>query len=67
MILATLQGLIAGAFIAHEWLEATSANFPGHEDAPGRFAFAGEEVLQEARALRIETRELYRLTPIPGS
>jgi hypothetical protein len=28
VILATQQGLIVGAFIAHEWLEATAANFP---------------------------------------
>ncbi len=43
VILATLQGLIVGAFIAHEWLEATGVNFPGREDVPGRFAFVGEE------------------------
>lgn len=43
VILATLQGLIVGAFIAHDWLEATSTNFPGREDVPGRFAFVGEE------------------------
>lgn len=43
VILATLQGLIVGAFIAREWLEATSVNFPGREDVPGRFAFIGEE------------------------
>lgn len=35
-ILATRQGLIVGAFIAHDWLEATPANFPGREDVPGR-------------------------------
>ena len=43
MILATVQGLIRGAYIAHEWLEATSANFPNREPAPGRFGFIGEE------------------------
>lgn len=43
VILATLQGLIVGAFTAQEWLPATSANFPGREDVPGRFGFVGEE------------------------
>ena len=43
VVLATLQGLIVGAFIAHEWLEATTENFPGHKDAPGRLGFIGEE------------------------
>lgn len=36
VILATLQGLIVGAFVADDWLEATAENFPGREDVPGR-------------------------------
>jgi hypothetical protein len=43
VILATVQGVIRGAFIADEWLEATSSNFPGRRDAPGRFGFNGRE------------------------
>lgn len=43
VVLATRQGLIVGAFIAHDWLDATAANFPGHEDAPGRLGFVGED------------------------
>jgi hypothetical protein len=43
VILATLQGLIVGAFIPQAWLPATGANFPGREDVPGRFGFVGEE------------------------
>src|SRR5713101_268652 len=35
VILATRQGLIIGAFIADDWLEATAANFPGRDDVPG--------------------------------
>ena len=31
VVLATMQGLIVGAFVAHDWLEATAANFPGRE------------------------------------
>ena len=46
VILPTMQGLIVGAYIAHEWLEATAANFPGRAEGngvPGRFGFVGEE------------------------
>lgn len=43
VILATIQGLIVGAFIADGWLDATSANFPGREVVPGRFGFIGKE------------------------
>jgi hypothetical protein len=36
VILSTLQGLIVGAFIADDWLEATPENFPDFgENAPG--------------------------------
>jgi len=42
-ILATVQGLIVGAFVAHNWLEATASNFPGRAAMPGRFGFVGEE------------------------
>jgi len=53
VILATLQGLIVGAFIARSWLPATSANFPGREDVPGRFGFDGEEAPSEIRNLYV--------------
>lgn len=43
VILATVQGVIRGAFVADDWLEATSANFPGRQDVPGRFGFNGRE------------------------
>lgn len=43
VILATRQGLIVGAFVAEEWLEATTSNFPGREDRPGRLGFVGRE------------------------
>lgn len=56
VILATLQGLIVGAFIAREWLPATSANFPGREDVPGRFGFVGEVAPQEIRDLYVGKR-----------
>jgi hypothetical protein len=56
VILATLQGLIVEAFIAREWLEATSENFPGREDSPGRFAFIGEEAPSAIRDLYVGKR-----------
>jgi hypothetical protein len=43
IILAVRQGLIVGAFVADQWLKATAANFPGREEAPGRFGFVGRE------------------------
>jgi len=51
VILATLQGLIVDAFVADDWLEATSENFPGRLDMPGRFGFVGREAPQAIRNL----------------
>jgi len=50
VILATLRGLIVDAFVAEDWLPATAADFPGHEDAPGRLAFVGRQAPAELRA-----------------
>jgi len=54
VILATMHGLIVGAFIAHDWLEATAANFPGRAEGdgvPGRFGFVGEEAPDDIKSL----------------
>jgi hypothetical protein len=56
VILATVRGLIVGAFVAHDWLEATAANFPGHEDAPGRLGFVGKEAPLEIGNLYVGKR-----------
>lgn len=56
VILATLQGLIVGAFIVQEWLPATSENFPGREDVPGRLGFIGEEASPQIRDLYVGKR-----------
>ncbi len=56
VILATRQGLIIGAFIADDWLEATAANFPGRDDAPGRLGFVGQEALDAIRRLYVGKR-----------
>lgn len=53
VVLATLRGLVVGAFVAHDWLEATAANFPSREDAPGRLGFVGQEASEEIRKLYI--------------
>lgn len=47
VVLATLQGLIIGAFVATEWLPATSEHFPDREEAPGRHGFVGHEAPAE--------------------
>lgn len=59
VILATLHGLIVGAFTAEKWLPATSENFPGREDVPGRFGFIGEEAPPEIRNLYVAKRVPY--------
>ena len=43
VILPVVQGMIVGAFIAKDWLEATEKNFPGRESMPERYGFIGEE------------------------
>lgn len=56
VILATMQGLIVGAFIPQDWLDATSENFPGHEPSPGRFGFIGSEAPAQTRHLYVGKR-----------
>ena len=56
VILATLQGLIVGAFIADDWLDATAANFPGRDDVPGRLGFVGREAPADIKALYMDKR-----------
>lgn len=56
VILPTVRGLIVGAFIADDWLEATAVNFPGREDRPGRLGFVGHEASSEIKAQYIGKR-----------
>jgi hypothetical protein len=51
VILSTVRGLIVGAFVADEWLPATTDNFPGREEVPGRFGFVGHPAPPEIEAL----------------
>jgi hypothetical protein len=59
VILSTMQGVIVGAFIAHDWLQATAANFPGRAEGdgvPGRFGFIGEEAPADLKKLYVGKR-----------
>lgn len=56
VILATVQGMIRGAFVADEWLEATEQNFPGREAVAGRWGFVGEEASPPVQALYVGKR-----------
>jgi hypothetical protein len=48
VVLAVLQGLIVGVFIADRWLEATPANFPGTSlERSGRWGFEGREAPEQ--------------------
>lgn len=56
VILATVQGSIVGAFVADDWLDATSVNFPGREDVPGRLGFVGRKAPAEIEQLYVGKR-----------
>lgn len=56
VILATVQGLIVGAFVADDWLEAVPANFPGRQEMPGRLGFVGREASDDIQRLYIGKR-----------
>lgn len=56
VILATLQGLIVGAFVARDWLDATAENFPGRTDRPGRLGFIGQEASEAIKASYVNKR-----------
>lgn len=56
VILPTRQGLIVGAFVASQWIEATAENFPDREPMPGRFSFIGTEAPDAIRRLYVGKR-----------
>lgn len=56
IILPTVQGLIVGAFVADRWLDATSKNFPGRENIPGRMGFVGHEAPDDIKKLYVGKR-----------
>jgi hypothetical protein len=56
LVLATVQGMIQGAFIADEWVEATAANLPGRQDVPPRYGFNGREAPDDMQRLYVGKR-----------
>jgi uncharacterized protein len=57
VILSTFRGLIVGAFVADQWLDATPENFPALEEAlPGRIGFVGHEAPQQLKELYVGKR-----------
>lgn len=56
IVLATERGLIVGAFVATDWKDATSANFPGREAVPGRLGFIGHEAPRDTSRLYVGKR-----------
>jgi hypothetical protein len=55
-VLATMQGLIVGAFKADDWFDATSEKFPGHETVTGRLGFIGSEAPEHIKHLYVGKR-----------
>jgi len=66
LVLATVQGLIVGAFIPEKWLAANPQNFPGRDEVPGRMGFIGREATREISKMYVGKRvpDSYRK---PGS
>jgi hypothetical protein len=59
VILATVQGLIVGAFVADEWLPATVENFPSRAvggGEPQRLGFRGREAPEAIKKLYVGKR-----------
>jgi uncharacterized protein len=56
VILATVQGLIVGGFVADDWLDATAENFPSREPVPGRLGFVGREAPAHVQELYVGKR-----------
>ena len=53
VILATMQGVIVGAFVAERWMAANAVNFPGREERPGRWGFVGKEAPADTKTLYV--------------
>ncbi|MGL5814307.1 MAG: LEM-3-like GIY-YIG domain-containing protein [Aeromonas sp.] len=50
LVLATIQGMIVGAFVPEQWLPATPEHFPGREPMTGRLGFFGHEAPENIRS-----------------
>lgn len=58
VVLATVHGVIRGAFIADQWLEANETNFPSRTNdlTPGRYGFVGREAPPRIASLYVSKR-----------
>lgn len=57
IVLAVLQGLIIGVFVAEKWLAATPENFPGTStERPGRWGFVGHDAPEQVARLYLRRR-----------
>jgi len=59
VVLATIKGMVCGAFVAASWLEATPEHFPGlagENGVLGRFGFVGTEAPAEVQQLYVGKR-----------
>lgn len=56
IVLAVDRGLVVGAFVADEWLDANIANFPARENRPGRLGFVGREAGPDIAKLYLRHR-----------
>ena len=62
VILTVYQGEIKAAFIADEWLEATTENFLDKKPTPGDFGFNGHEASSDVKELYVGKRVPDRYT-----
>ena len=51
VVLATVHGVIRGAFVAEKWLPADPEHFPGRRPIPGRLGFVGRDAPPEITRL----------------
>lgn len=57
VVLAVMQGLIIGVFVAEKWLAATPENFPGTAASrPGRWGFVGHEAPEPLAKIYLRRR-----------
>jgi hypothetical protein len=58
VVLATIRGMIVGAFVADDWMEATTENFPNRseDNQPGRYGFVGSEASKKVQRMYIGKR-----------
>lgn len=56
IVLAVLQGLIIGVFVADKWMPPTVANVPGAPERPGRPGFVGHVAPEEIAKLYLRRR-----------